>query len=321
MKENKLYFKILLALLLPFTSSLVIFTHVNKLAFSNTSRRSSLLWEISGNGLTHPSYLLGTIHSHCSRNLFLTKQQQKAIDNVKQIYLEIDDHEFDKSESEDDFIPDRRVLMDILTKDEYKKLISFFETHGHSLDNNDNRLRPIILALERVNSHQFTKNAYMEYCKVTNIDGVAGKEDFIIDAARTKLVKIQGIETKQDRAKIESKISLREQINFLMEQIDRRLQATPSDLQRQIQEIGSLYNNQDIEKIEKYIDNHFSSLEKKVWIDALGNQRNTLWIPRMRQAMAKKTTLFGFGFFHLAGKGGLVSQLRSEGYILRPVFD
>lgn len=32
----------------------------------NTSTENSTLWEISGNGLTKPSYIAGTFHTMCS---------------------------------------------------------------------------------------------------------------------------------------------------------------------------------------------------------------------------------------------------------------
>jgi len=47
-----------------------------------------LLWKISGNGLTQPSYLFGTIHATCDATL--DAATLKALEETKQLYLEID---------------------------------------------------------------------------------------------------------------------------------------------------------------------------------------------------------------------------------------
>lgn len=39
---------------------------------------NSLLWEVSGNGLTKPSYLYGTVHMICSPDYFLSEKQKSV---------------------------------------------------------------------------------------------------------------------------------------------------------------------------------------------------------------------------------------------------
>ena len=46
----------------------------------------SLLWEISGNGLTESSYLYGTIHMTCQATL--NENVQKALDDTTLLVLE-----------------------------------------------------------------------------------------------------------------------------------------------------------------------------------------------------------------------------------------
>ena len=72
--------KILLVLL----SSLLAIT-----AFSQKLEKS-LLWEISGNGLKKPSYLYGTIHASCEKDVLLTPELKRALKSVGQLYLELD---------------------------------------------------------------------------------------------------------------------------------------------------------------------------------------------------------------------------------------
>ena len=39
----------------------------------------SLLWEVSGKGITRPSYLYGTIHMICADDFFLADKTKKAL--------------------------------------------------------------------------------------------------------------------------------------------------------------------------------------------------------------------------------------------------
>lgn len=50
---------------------------------------NSLLWEVSGNGLSKPSYLYGTIHMICSSDYFLTDKTKKALESAEKLVLEI----------------------------------------------------------------------------------------------------------------------------------------------------------------------------------------------------------------------------------------
>ena len=49
---------------------------------------NSLLWKISGNGLSKLSYLFGTIHVTCDATL--DKEVLKALEETEQLYLEMD---------------------------------------------------------------------------------------------------------------------------------------------------------------------------------------------------------------------------------------
>src|SRR3954464_13245812 len=54
---------------------------------SIAQNEKSLLWKVSGNGLSQPSYLYGTIHATCDATL--DKTTLTALDKTKQLYLEI----------------------------------------------------------------------------------------------------------------------------------------------------------------------------------------------------------------------------------------
>src|SRR5690349_16294356 len=51
---------------------------------------NTLLWEISGKGLQHPSYLYGTMHIVCEDDIQMSEGLKKAISDAKQVFFEID---------------------------------------------------------------------------------------------------------------------------------------------------------------------------------------------------------------------------------------
>ena len=48
----------------------------------------ALLWQISSNGLSQPSYLFGTIHLMCPDDIQVTDAMKKALENTDQLVLE-----------------------------------------------------------------------------------------------------------------------------------------------------------------------------------------------------------------------------------------
>ena len=84
---------------------------------------NTLLWKISGNGITSPSYLFGTIHMLCSDDAILSPNMKKAISNADEIYLEVD---LDNMMEMLTVIPKMKMtgdttLQDLLSKEDYEK--------------------------------------------------------------------------------------------------------------------------------------------------------------------------------------------------------
>ena len=51
---------------------------------------NTLLWEISGNDLSKPSYLFGTFHLMCKEDIRFSNELKQAIKNVSKVYFEMD---------------------------------------------------------------------------------------------------------------------------------------------------------------------------------------------------------------------------------------
>ena len=55
-----------------------------------STTNNTLLWEITGKGLTSPSYLFGTMHILCADDAKLSPNLKQVIRDCNQVYFEID---------------------------------------------------------------------------------------------------------------------------------------------------------------------------------------------------------------------------------------
>jgi uncharacterized protein len=268
----------------------------------------TLLWEISGNGLAKPSYLFGTIHSGCSKQLFLSSRQKQALENSQQLYLEIDMNYSTTliGATALMLMPGGQSLRDVLTSAEYYKVKNFFEgKRGIPMWRIAN-IRPFYLS-SMVGSSKPSK----EKCAIES------RENFLMRAAKKRQIEIKGLETPEEINEVQNSIPMRDEVALLIQAIDKY--KVPTDAGDKLQK---LYFRQDIAAIHQLIANdpNNTASDRKLWY-ALLDQRNRQWIPNMRQAMASKPTFFGVGAGHLGGDAGLISLLEKEGYTVRPIFD
>ena len=90
----------------------------------------SLLWEISGNGLTKASYLYGTIHMICKDDAALGDSLIAAIERSDRVYFEVDmDNLMEMLTAFKDFkMKNDTTLADLLSKEDYEKVKEFMES-------------------------------------------------------------------------------------------------------------------------------------------------------------------------------------------------
>ena len=94
----------------------------------NKENENTLLWKISGNGLTKPSYLFGTMHMLCADDAVLSNNLKNAIAECDDVYLEVDmDNMMEmfgalgKMKMRGD-----TTLKDLLSESEYEKVKKYF---------------------------------------------------------------------------------------------------------------------------------------------------------------------------------------------------
>jgi uncharacterized protein len=284
-------------------------------AGSQAPNQKSLLWEVSGNGLTKPSYLFGTIHSICQEKLRIGKQQGKALDSVEQVYLEIDLDDLGTMITAAGGLkrPGDKSLQELMTPAEYRKVKTFFEKERYIPMWLIANLQPFILTGIALG------NDYSQNCQKSSWEAM------LVRVSRNRQLPVYGLEEPQEQFDVFDRIPMNQQIAGLISAIDNR-EALKKASAQSLKELDAVYESQDVEKIRTFIDKFSNTagteaIANKDFLEALLNQRNRNWIPRISKVAKEKPTFFGFGAGHLGGESGVINLLRKEGYTVQPLFD
>jgi uncharacterized protein len=279
-----------------------------KECFANPPTAKTMLWEISGNGLGQPSYILGTLHSGCAKQLALSMEQASALARSHQLYTELS---YARSKSVDKSLQSKkqRRLKDLIDPAQYQVIEDFF---GEDVLDRKRRLEEqepediindLVKTLTRDVNNKFLKRR----CKETT-----SKEAILVASANRYGIGLGGIETYRDRSTVLQRVSLKAVADQLVSMVNEYLNS-PDSVFEKLAEFHRLYTSQDIHGIDARAND---ALKKPLVED-----RNRLWVPRMQNAMKQKPTFFAFGAAHLGGNAGVIALLESKGYRLRPIFD
>jgi uncharacterized protein len=260
----------------------------------------ALLWEISGNGLTRPSYLYGTIHAICPADMVLSETLRATMKNTNQLSLEIDMDDPGMMAAMLKAVPmkDGSTLKSLLSDQEYTKLSQYFsQTMGMDLQLVQN-WKPIMLS-----SLLFTK---MLDCQPQSY------ETTFMKMAKEQGKEVIGVETLENQLATLDQIPYKKQAELLLESLEK------SDEQKKMfQQMVSLYKQQDIEGFQEIFKE--ASVGMDNFTEVLLVQRNKNWIPVIAREAKEMPTFFAVGAGHLSGDQGVIALLRQAGFTVKPV--
>lgn len=266
-------------------------------------KTDSLLWRISGNGLSKPSYLFGTVHLIPKDDFFVSKDMLMKFKEADQLVLEIDMgnfNPFDLTNMDGLSLPEGVSLETLLSKEDYKFLETFFsDSLGMSLSLlNKSNLKPIFL------SSLITE---------TGLSGETESYEMTLTAwAKMHKKEILGLETLEFQFSIFDSIPYNKQAEMLMEGV-RSYGASKNELD----ELYEYYKSNELSKLVSLSNNSASDLME--FEEILLNKRNIKWIPLIEKYSKEKSTFFAVGALHLPGEKGVINLLRKQGYRVEPV--
>lgn len=263
------------------------------------SGTSSLLWEISGNGLTQPSYLFGTFHIVCKKDFTITSLLREKLLSTQQLYGELDmDAPGQEMQLALKMVMKDSSLPQLVSDTDYRKMSdSFQKITGMPLTMFNNFLPFVPMSLAVIN---------MVPCS----DKVQPETEFM-KIAKEHNMEVLGLETIQEQVDVinsQPRDSMISQFRSMLLNYDSSRHA--------MQHLVDVYNKRNIDSIYAYMKSEDMSQDFET---ELLVKRNRKWVPLIVQAMQQKPSFFAVGAGHLGGPDGVVSLLRKQHYLLRPV--
>ena len=261
--------------------------------------KTSLLWEISGNGLKQPSYLFGTFHMMCKTDFQVSDELKKRISGANAFYgeLKMDEEGMQAKLAMKMMMPDRSIEAMIGSKDYPAVKEGFQKITGMSLQMLDH-FKP------------FMAESLLTLNMVPCADKIQPETEFT-NLAKQLNIPVRGLETIDEQINAIDKQPLDSQVRSFSESVLKYDSAKTV-----MQQLIAVYQTRDIDSLYRFMKANGNSGDFE--LDLLVN-RNHNWIPRIEQVIAAESVFFAVGAGHLGGQEGVISLLRKRGYRLTPV--
>nr|WP_199002287.1 TraB/GumN family protein [Flavobacterium sp. ASV13] len=281
-----------------FTSAIVAIT----LAFGGMTQaqtkspklENSLLWEISGNGLTKPSYLYGTIHSICPTDYFLSDKTKKAFQKSDKLIVEINLSSPNELADAQQLAVSSEPLSKKLNQEQLSKLdLILQKTTGLKVQQVDNYSLATVMSLISM--------------KTFDCETLKSYETEFIESAKKENKSIAGFET------------IRGQLNMLSNAYSDSELIASLEEQSKEESRKMVQNYKDENLINLYnniVDEKIMNKNAKKWIL---DDRNKDWVQKMARMMKNESLFVAVGSGHLAGEEGVINLLRKAGYKVKPI--
>ena len=268
-----------------------------------TTASSGLLYEISGKNLKKPSYLFGTIHLMCEKDMFPAEKLKGYINQTEQMMLELDldDPIVMQKATKDLVLPDGKTMKTYLKPEEYTKVDELFKNYlGVSYDHFQS-YKPVIASVVLLTSP-----------KVIGCQPPAAYDNFLVQTAAAKKMPVLGLETVEAELAALDSQPFDKQIEAL-----NKMASNPEKGFGDFKSLYQIYLSQNSDKMFELIVGQLKA--DGMSQEKLLDERNTNWIPVIEKNIRVTPSFVGVGAGHLGGKKGVVNLLRAKGYKLTPI--
>ncbi|MCD0464561.1 TraB/GumN family protein [Flavobacterium sp. ENC] len=262
----------------------------------STKLENSLLWEVSGNGITKPSYLYGTIHMICGPDYFLSEKTKSAFNASGELVLEINFSDPKEMSDMQQMAMGKEPLSKRLNPEQLSKLDAILKkTSGMTVQQVDAFSLMTVMSL--ISMKSFGCNDLKLY------------EMEFIESAKKKNLKISGLETVKSQFESFGNAYADDEMIAMLEESD-------------VEETKLLVANYKKENLEELYktstsENIMNAKAKKYMLD----ERNHNWAALLPEMMKKGNLFVAVGAAHLAGEEGIINLLRKAGYTVKPVMN
>ncbi|MDD4971360.1 MAG: TraB/GumN family protein [Paludibacter sp.] len=269
--------------------------------------QAQLLWKVSGNGLTKPSYLFGTHH-------LIEKEQIQDFDKILALAGQADAvvGEMDMSNMLSLQLKMLKGVMmkdttikDLMSESDYKMVEAEFKLSMNMNLKTLGHMKPMML------SSLYT---IMIYTKMNKLKKQPEGVDILFQKRAHKDKKqVIGLETiEQQMDLLFNSIPLKRQADMLVKGVKEKDKGMEG-----LKKLNEAYLSGDLKKIETLNteDDDMTPEEKKMMIE----NRNDNWIKKLTILIPAKSCFVAVGCLHLVGEKGLIEQLKKAGYTVEGV--
>lgn len=290
---KKMLYAVLLCLL--FTTTLLA---------QQANKDNSLLWKVSGKGLSQPSYLFGTYHFFTNAFIDTMPAVKAAYESSKAVAGELVMDSSLQPSVMKAAILNGTTLKQLLPDTLYTKAAEWFkEEAGLNLTmlNGFNPITVMTLAMAIAQQKYFP-----------NKPGEVQLDTYFQQEGKKDGKQILGLETVDVQINaLYKQLSLQRQVELLDELFKNK-----DSLKQSIDEMNNAYISQDLTKLQREM---YTGSYKPDEIKVLLDDRNSHWMQELPALMQQQPLFVAVGALHLVGKNGLVNQLRAQGFTVVPV--
>jgi len=298
----------LIATLLLFTLS--VLSASSQQTPKTEKKYQGLLWEISGNGLTKPSYLFGTMHVSNKLAFHLADSFYTAIKSVDVVALETNPANWQDDYSKPNIYDSRAGAANYA----YKFLDipnDYLHKNTFALDKYESNIK-LAMATEPA---MINGMLYRTYNQGADFEEDTYLDMYIFQTGSKLGKKMTGVENFEESEKLVAqayKDAAKEKRNKSYER-----DYSYEDYVKSPYSIEDAYRKGDLDMLDSLEGKQFNS---KAFLEKFLYKRNEIQANSIDSIIKSKTSLFvGVGSAHLPGKRGVIEMLRSKGYKLRAV--
>jgi uncharacterized protein YbaP (TraB family) len=263
---------------------------------------NTLLWEVSGKGLTQPSYLYGTMHMVCAEDAKMSVGLKDVIRKSKQVFFELD---MDNMEEMMSVLKYARMtnglkISDLVSPVDYQKLEEYFKKNQSMLP------FPMMTRFKPYFITAIISEGIMGCKEKSSV------EQQILTEARQYEKEVNGLETLEFQASLFDSIPYEKQAQDLMlyvDSIDKYKQTT--------MDMMEMYRKQEINNMDSLMEKSDPGMSQ--YMDVLLFERNKRWAMQIPEQMFVMPTLFAVGAGHLGGDKGVIALLKKQGFTVKPL--
>lgn len=271
---------------------------------------AQLLWKVTGNGLSKPSYLFGTHHVAPISVLDNTPGFNEALKAAEQVYGEVDmsfmtDPAMQMKLAQYAMAPADSTLSKVMSAKALEKIDSLFAAKGLPVSSAQlEMMKPA--AVSNTLTMVLAQEAIPEFNPMQQIDQT------IQTKARQAGKEVKGLETVDAQMKVLFGSPISSQAEALEKILDNPAKAV--ELTRAL---ADAYLAANLAEMEAMISNPDYMSEEEA--EEMLNARNSAWIEVLMGALPTASVLVVVGAGHLPGDKGLIKLLRNAGYVVEPV--